>query len=1234
MKKPTFYALFIGINAYENCRQLNGCINDVLAVSRYFERLCNQQNLDSQNDSKIEWKPKFLLLPHAEEMAALEERKISFTEPSRKNIISAFDFFKDADPEAGDYCLLYYSGHGSFIDAPAVFSEVSPEGTLQTLVCSDSRSEGGRDLLDKELAYLIAKTLEGKTEVAHAPGVHFLSIFDSCHSGSVSRNDAPITARMEKKGQSITRSSQILGFTKTGNIFYKPFKEGQKEVGKDGLKHGRYINLSACRDAEVAQEKILDSYIEENLEKKRNHGVFSFSLLRTLERSGTDISYGALMRRVQMEVRARVNNQIPVLGKTDLQDDDLQFLRNNMKNPAETFEIGCREVFDGMEWYLNAGAINGIVPSNNQGKATVQLTDGSQRIVEVLLVKGMESILDKSAFTKEDEAKNLEAIIHEMPFAQVGVAYDAQIDKATQKEMDGRFAQNAFKYIRKAAAGESPTYIVKTIPDNKTNLAYILTRPGSDMPVFMRNANAVNLLLDAEKVGKWENTLLLANQETQIPRSDIQVNCQVLEGVNYAGVYQIPEQSYERGKAFKTAKFSEPILDPNELALNYKKINGEYVAPALSVEISNQSAFQDYWIGALYLDSTFGITKDNLEVQTIKANRQQISELEFRSGAIRLPFIPISLDPFYHEYGVSEITDYLVLVVAKKEFSLDNFEQAPLPLDSKRAQGGLVPPMKEDDWFTIKIPIHIRYPIDAVKVKAKEEKHITRTFAGHFPYNQTPLKSVSLSIEAPEGFGATVTATTNARAKRVVKKLSESRSTVNQKSLVPPAHLFNGLEGSEGVFSRAIAAEPDQQLSILELTEVQGDISEQRPLKIKPGDPLQRDETILPYGYDADNDLYFPLGYTDDDGNILIQQLPEATAEIIGSDAVDEPVDSEGRSLKKSIKLFFNKLVWSKLTGVHEYQTLALVQPKGETYEKIDYHGTDASDDRTALKAMKAQIKNQQKTSGKQGVLLLVHGIIGNTDAQVDAVFKLTKIHESFGAVLTFDYENLDTPIEKTAKHLAKSLKDLGLEENQLTIVAHSMGGLVTRYVIEREGGHKFVKKLIQAGTPNAGSELSDFRKKITGWIGLGINGISFVQPYMTVLSFIGKGLEKHLFKTLDQMKPGSTFLSELQSADLSKDQLPGYGLIAGNTTFIKAPLVKSDPVWKKIFKALKKRGVYLFLDYLVFNDDPNDMAVKVTSMRVLPKDQVDIQEIDCNHLTYFTNEGSLVLLEKMVLET
>ena len=1227
MKKPTFYAVYVGINAYDNCRQLNGCINDVIAIHRYFSRLCAGQSADQA----IDYQSKFLLLPHREEKRLLKKQAINYTKPTRQNIIDTFDFFAEADPKAGDYCLFYYSGHGSYVDAPQLFRPVAPDGTLQTLVCADSRSKRGRDLLDKELGYLIAKTLEGKTALADDPGVHFLGIFDSCHSGTVSRGDDEIVARMEQKGKAISRTDQILGFTKAGNAFYKPFVEGQKAISKDGLKHGRYINLSACRDAEVAQERILDSYVAAEGQGKHNHGVFSFSLLRTLERSGTDLSYSELMRRVAMEVHTRVGNQIPVLGKTFLEDDDLFFLKNRLKAPAKTYEVGCRETRLGWEWYLNAGALNGLLPSTADQKSQIQLADGSERIVDITFVKGMECILDEKAFSAADREKNLTAVIHQMAFEQTVIAYHTQLDEEDQKMFDQVFTEKPFKYIRKAKAGEVAPYTIKE-GVRSGQKAFLLARQGSDMPVFLPVVRHANFLADAEQVGKWENTLLLKNQETQIPRVDIEVSAQTLEGFpTFEPAHFQRLLNYDYSLQFRKEQFSPPEVNPDLIHLSYKKDKDQFLPPALSVSIKNASEYQDYWVGTLYLDSAFGITSKNLQVQELKAKAPDPLDLEFRDDrqGIRLPFIPVTFDPYYHEHGLTEITDYLIVVIAKKQFSLDDFEQTALPLSEKRAQGIFMPQINEDDWFTIKIPIHISYPLEQVQLKPGEKQAVTRTFR-QYQYQEAPATN-SLSIEAPAGFGAMVNATTTARAKRVVKSLSESRSTVNQRALVPPGSLLQGAEGKTGVFSNSLDVEPDQQLSILELTEVKGVIDPDKPLKVYPGSPLAMDETILPYGYDEDNDIYFPLGYTDGDGTVVIEQLPKATSAVIGSDAVDQPLDANDRSIKRSIKLFFNKLVWSKLTGHHEYQTLALVKTGKENEERLVYHGTGSGEDREALAQMQTYIQEQSQEKGKSGVLLLVHGIIGNTDAQVEAVFQHTKIHEQFAAVFTFDYENLNTPIDETAKHLAQCLQDLGLKDNQLTIIAHSMGGLVTRFMIEQADMSKIVRRLVQAGTPNAGSELSDFRKKITGWIGMGINGVAFIQPYLTILSFLGKGLEKRIFKTLDQMGPGSAFLTKLNSDGAATTIQSKYLLIAGDTNLIKAKLLKKDPMWKKLLKALKKRGAYLFLDYLVFDDSPNDMAVKVESMKVLPDPNARVEIIDCNHLMYFSDGDSLKLLEEMI---
>ncbi|MEO0340303.1 MAG: hypothetical protein AAF242_13970 [Bacteroidota bacterium] len=344
------------------------------------------------------------------------------------------------------------------------------------------------------------------------------------------------------------------------------------------------------------------------------------------------------------------------------------------------------------------------------------------------------------------------------------------------------------------------------------------------------------------------------------------------------------------------------------------------------------------------------------------------------------------------------------------------------------------------------------------------------------------------------------------------------------------------------------------------------------------------------------------------------------------NDAEDD-LDINQRSVKKSIKLFFNKLIWSRLTGEHQYRTLSLIQAyQKDNITQLDYFGGPKKDV-DALAAFKNGLKVQLHKGPSNKVLLLIHGIIGNTDAQVEAAFEKLKADQQFGAILSYNYENLNTPIEETAAHLVTCLKDIGIKKKQLTILAHSMGGLVSRVMIEQLGGAKMVAQLIQAGTPNGGSETSDFRKKITGLLGLGMNGLPSLRPFVPVFSFLGR----QVFHTLNQMSPSSNFIKQLNSARPFDSKNIDYKLVAGNTNLIEAPIDPDDPFWAKVKKGLQHKGLYLFMDYLVFDVDNNDLAVKVTSMETLPDPDVEVKAVACDHLSYFHNEESLQVLARFL---
>src|SRR5690606_19368727 len=97
---------------------------------------------------------------------------------TRAGIIAGFDHFQSAVD--GDSCLFFFAGHGSWFEAPEAFWDVESDRRNETLVCYDSRLEGGRDLIDKELSYLIWRATKDKD-------VHFLAVTDCCHSGSNTR---------------------------------------------------------------------------------------------------------------------------------------------------------------------------------------------------------------------------------------------------------------------------------------------------------------------------------------------------------------------------------------------------------------------------------------------------------------------------------------------------------------------------------------------------------------------------------------------------------------------------------------------------------------------------------------------------------------------------------------------------------------------------------------------------------------------------------------------------------------------------------------------------------------------------------------------------------------------------------------------------------------------------------------------------------------------------------------
>jgi pimeloyl-ACP methyl ester carboxylesterase len=1181
----TLYAIIIGINKYPRT-PLYGCVNDALDVHEF----CRQ--LTEANESITEYKPKLLLAPHADDLSTLSAHHIGkddYESPTRANVIRAFSHFKQADPDKGDICLLYYSGHGSFQPAPQLFWELKSERQVETMVCVDSREPGGRDLIDKELAYLLWDAVHDKTTYEEGkPSVHTLLIYDCCHSGDNMRGESPVRNRMETPNSNHTPIEEYSGYQEI--VSKGSAVEAEKRFLKalDAWRSVRYVHLAAARDTETAKETQLEN---------RQSGVFTYSLLNTLRNGGMGLSYKELMERVKVMVRNRVSEQIPLVFATKVEDERFTIMGGGLKEPSRKYPLSYKK---DVGWKMAAGANVGIVEATDEDSPVIVKVWRDDRAdetreVKVLKVGATESTLDDSAFTEEDEqhADKFSATVVQMDFPRIKLYV---VDEVTQAARE--------KLMAEAGKITLPNFEFTDAPDEGMYYVYhrggkyILAKKASNVPVFERTADANGFIKAVQRVGDWLRVLEMNNKDTEIERDAVQVEVEIIEGKEFT------EDNVN------TVEPTSTLTDPAEIKVSFKPSSDPEAPYFPGLRVKLKATNRNYFMSSLYLDSKYGIVC-NLETTEIKTDGGG-QWLSTRDEGTVYNTLLLDLDDKYHKLGITEITDYLKIFVSKEPFPVEGWAQESLTLDDEliepatRGQKGLRARLSKKnpaDWTCFTIPIHIKRPLDQQEQPVGEGGKKTADFP-------------SFSVQVPSGFSGKVSAATPAEIRQIVNEVStrsaDDAATL-RKTLLPPAILWGGTPSSHAVFSRSVSAgEPDAQLSVVELTGVKGAdaINADNPLLLKTNGGVEEDEALISFGYDPESGLYLPVGISDGDGNVRIEQLPEETAgKIVDKKSINE------RSIGGSIKLFFKKVVLGRLTGENP-NVLALCELENEI---------------SVAKPVAAGA-----LADKNNICLLIHGIIGDTEGQRKSFFeKESKLYQQFDAVITYDYENLNTPIEDTAKQLKADLAKAGVTEDggkRLTIVAHSMGGLVSRWFIEQEGGSAVVSRLIQCGTPNGGSETSDFRKSVFSMLGVAMNGAVFMQPYLPALSFIGKQVNKALFNTLNQMSPSSEFLQKLNVEGGPHPEVD-YWVIGGNTGDIEPEKIEGAPMLKQFWSAVLTKVPHLLLNKFVFkSEDPNDIAVTQVSMKTVPsQDTLPFYNVACDHLSYFDFEASMQKLQEII---
>ncbi|WP_071192219.1 caspase family protein [Trichormus sp. NMC-1] len=1163
------YALLVGIDSYHpdsrGVSSLKGCLNDIESIETYLrKRIATEWEWELVETSEVPWKL-------TNELA------------TRQAIIDGFQkHLCNADSE--DVVLFYYAGHGSYESAPEVFWAIESDRKIETLVCYDSRTEGGQDLADKELNYLIEQVAKKNP--------HILIILDCCHSGTATRNPEVTERQTSANG----RVRDLKDF-----IFPQDWLNYRLS---NNYKLPRHIAIAACRSHQTAKE-----YTGENGKRR---GVFSYFLTQALQRNNSSLSYADLVQDINALITGKVNEQSPQI---EAPPEDLRqsFLAGAVGERANYFTLTYdSETYH--SWVINAGVLHGIRQTSEgetllavfqQGSTPEELRQISNAICRANVTQVLTEV---SKVELSGDNTNLSeevpywAVVTDVPLPKLKVYFqgdEAGIELARQALLTTDPNKPSL-FVREVESSQDTNYYLEA-----TNGQYWIRQVADQCPLVAQvpeipdtqgytRQNANIIIKRLEHIARWTNILELKTPPTsQIKAGDVEMEVIVTSG----------DKEYSSKQ------------ETSELRGEYTFKNNKWDSPWIEIKVTNNSE-QYLYFQVVELAGDYAI---------------DIPEFFIERGSLRLPprgseganvegrRLKLVIPRDYLNKGITEYNTIFKLIISTRDFNASLLQQPGLDYPpsinrSGRLSGALNRLMNNvytrqtepdedeyiDNWMTQEVKITLVKPPGGIEIKESESITLFTgvELQGHSDlkgkFSLTPLPPISRDVNS-----------------NLIPPIFLQSQTLVQRNggrnLTEPYN-FN-ITRSPGLFN------------ILEIVDLQNheSVTPNNPIKLVVDKSLASDEHILPIAYDGE--FFIPVGKAKEVNGkteITLERLPEPT------------IDS--RSLQGSIKILFQKL-------------LSPIFKKEFTYPLVRIAEV-SSNGRVYYQDNKQFIKSKVDESKK--ILLFIHGIIGDTESLVTSVQEATftengqqkTLRDKYDLVLTCDYENLHTTIEENARLLRQRLEEIGLGANhgkQLHIVAHSMGGLVSRTFIEREGGNQIAQHLVMLGTPNAGSPWPSIQDWAFTALGIGLNQMSSLAWPTIVIAGLVSFLEAS-DNALDQMNPQSSFI---QSIATNPDPNVQYTIIAGDRS-IRPEALETEPgkqssqiqrLMQKLFGSSVDRVVDM-----VFLKQPNDIAVTLESIKSVNANRtpepIMLPDAACDHLTYFTSKPGLDALIKALCVT
>jgi len=411
----TNHALIVAVSKYPNLSEdkwLNGPVNDAKLVRQY---LLEGAPLDFEES----------------EITVLADGIEGAAEPTGDHIREAFASLAE-EVEPGDFVFLHFSGHGS--QAPALVPGSEQDGMDELFLPADisgwDQATGTvpNALVDDELGAMITALTD--------KGANIWAIFDSCHSGTVTRaapSGDPLDA---EKSRDI--SPAALGIPQDVLDAVEPIRtrSGTPEpeiatIETTGSTEGQQVFFYAAQTNETTPEMRLPADDPDRV----SHGLFTFTLFETLAQNPA-LTYRQLgeevLRRYSIGYRVQPTPlfegalDAPVFGAADGQAGRIQQWPVKQDGGKRIFSAGR---LHGISVGDELALLDSPAVSDDEKIATIRVTATSDFRSEFEIVDGGFVMLDTGFYARKAQ--------EEMRFSIAVAKPDlSEAPEATRAEID------------------------------------------------------------------------------------------------------------------------------------------------------------------------------------------------------------------------------------------------------------------------------------------------------------------------------------------------------------------------------------------------------------------------------------------------------------------------------------------------------------------------------------------------------------------------------------------------------------------------------------------------------------------------------------------------------------------------------------------------------------------------------------------------------------------------------